>query len=639
MPSPPTIATMYVKALPSGSLEFQLLNVNVTSYHVEPVFAEDGITSQGASYRISGTCLFNSVDWEAFRAGMGAISTRLQYAQLRYPPPAVEKFLINLNSSTSSWGAPVIKLTGTEVLGANVVLGTFELSDDVAICEDINILSHRWVQGMSFDAAGHATRTVNGSIKVNRGTIQVVSTIAEDNSYADRKPWADIFRRAIRPYWIGNGWRREMQDFVYDQSSAVLVYQFVDKQYALDLPDGCRVGDMDFTYERNAQDAGVANVSVTVDLEGDLSFNGTDSEKTGNRRLIEAAIRLSQARIDASFKSVLITRMRVTERGLMSGYKIRFELDAMVFPSAAPQTGASPPLATVTALAFMVGRRFYVKRLTNPHVDPYGPLVTPLIQLGIEPSPAVQFVMQPHWFGNDISGSVCDSPLLMPSAYAEAHVGTPTFVDLSATSVTVTVVNDSAFMTSTVNTLFDGYQKLDQQQLGNNPDGYIQIVTRSHSSTQVEYDTGLIHVSPMYNDQLELSFQVRKPCVRVTERMEVTQANSPPARTMRAVRTGSLLISEDWKVSFGNFDAQGQRVYTGIYERVYELRDTGTANGFSSVNYSATGTVRVWHAPFDLVLPALGSLATNASQSSTVDAFGLSSTVGAYPVPAPTFVT
>jgi len=603
----PSAAVMYIKPQGASATESLLENVNIDAYSCEAVLAEDGVTPQGSRYHITGTCLVSVEDWSAYKTANGTNSSRMAYVRLPHPANALNK-IIDLTSGSSCIGGPFLKLTGTQVVGTNLVLVNWDAHDEIALC-DRNVVAHTWVQRTSLDQKGQVTRAVNGHIRVARSaTASTVTPPNQGSNVSATIPWADLFRRAVAPSWLGEGWRRESQDFAYDASSTALVYQFVDKQYLYNLPNGVRVGDMDFTYERNAQDAGIGHLTCTVDLEGDISLKSI-AGTTGNRRLVEAAVKLSKARINATYGNCIITRMRVTERGILSGFSIRFELEAQVFPASAPSGGEGA--VSIVPLAFMIGQRFTVTRTDTVAVDPYGPLVAPTAG-----GAATRYYMLPHWLNNLVNGMNCDGKT---TAFPSADDALLAEEVPAVGEVTVTVIADATGIDA-ITSQFAGQFSADQLQ----PppvDNYTQIIAHSLSHTKVEFDSGMCRLSTMYMTGADFVFQTRKPCVRVRERVEISQANSAPAKVFRPAPEGAFLYSETWDVAFGKFDAQGNRMFTGIYERTYQMYDGGENAGFFTQTIAGLPSYRAWNSASLRISPTLSAVATTASQEATETVF------------------
>lgn len=619
-----------------------LKNVSIDSYSYSPVMAHDGITVESTSVSISGTCIVtgSANTWATLRADLQRGSQRLSSATM----VTGGSNLIDLDSDTSNIGGPFLKLTATEVVGAaGLALVRFELYDTFPSCTDQPLLSHNWTQTMSMDQAGHATRTINGYLRAYRGKDGTMSVVpANATGWTGTTGYADFFRRPIIPDVPGYGWRRESQQFAYDQQSTGLIYQVVDKQHAYDLPDGVRVGDMEFSYERNIDNPGVANLTFSCDLEGDLSLtaitsgsvNGTSAAYTGNRYLLQSAIQLSKTRIDANFKGILITRLRVTEKNLLSGYAIRLEIDAQAYPT----TASGVPSTTVLGpIAYMVGQRFTITRTLSRTMDPYGPYVKPLLDPGEgEPPAAGAYYMVPHYIDNMLADFDCaeeGDPL--PKAQLTLFTGSNLYGNID-----IAVADDPDGITE-INAMFGGKYNDGQTQPPNESD-YTQIVSHNTSITHADYDSGLVRMSAMYLDKPDLVLQTRKPVVRVREHVEITASNTAPAKLLRPLPAGAHLVDEEWNVSFGKYDAQGQRSFTGMYDRTFAMYDAGgaSANGFSNQSSAFAGTVRAWAAPSGKISPTLTPTATNTAQANTVSVFGsMPSAAESYPVTGSTFVS
>jgi len=606
----------------AGGILHSFPRTNIESYSSEAVFADDGITPISSRYNISGTILMVEEDWTQVQYSLGVNATRCYSILLTN---GVQP-LIDFTAGTSNIGGPYLKLTGTQVMGGGgVVLARFEMNDEVSWCGTTAVLSHTWTQKFTLNEAQMLSRSVSGALKIRRSSSSTNQTypVASGNAWASVGPSADLYRLAIIPVSLGYGWRRKSQEFALDATSTILLYTVQDEQHLHDLPPEVRVGEMDFSYERSATDAGIGHVSVTVELEGSLALKNLMQSSVGglsggNRYLVSQAITLSKARIDANFSGTLITRMKVTENKLLSGFSIRFELDAMVFPTAT-EGNILYPLAT------MVGRFFEIRNgsdqckalLRQP--NPYGPAVEqglPTANRSVQ-----RWSMVPHYSGNGINGMNCggnSDPMPTASVFSYAEG------DADCSTTTVYIADQGAASTVAMNSAFDGKFKTEQTQYGADS-GFVGILAKSTVITHIHYDTGMVRLPTMYVNKPDVLIQVGKPFVTIKERTEIVRANNAPSRIMRPLAPQAFLISEDWNCNYGQFDAQGNRVCTAVYERVYGLYDEGTeeepnpsGNGFITQD----SKIRAWRAPFGVFLPPLTKSATDASQAPALSVLG-----------------
>jgi len=615
-----------------------LQNVNLEAYSCEPVLATDGMNPMFSKVAISGTAIVTDEDWDAIRIVMThssqrAVEVRLNYPSATFPQPD----LIRLESINSATGGPFVKLTGTQVAGGQLVLVRFEIEDQFAFC-DIPLVSHVFRQSFAIDAKGYSTRTLTGSATAYRGATGTNAAVATNATWQTTRPYADLFRRLLIPGLPGPiGWRRESQQFDYDDKNLTLSYTIVDRQTISSLPDNVRVGDMEFSYERSLDNPGVAMLSLSCDLEAGPELQEMKFDPQGGapttpiRHLVKIAVALANTRINASFSTIIIQRMKITESEMLSGIKIRFELEAMRFPSGDP--------TKILPLANMIGTRFLVVRNIPAQPDVYGAptyLYDPVA--GGNPTPLGPYAMVPHWVGMMLNGFDCEDP----------DVPQATLVNASFTNnfgpvyVNVGVGDDGV---DTMNSQFAGRYETAQNQPSDaehDDKFYAQIIPHSRSNTTADYDSGIVRLSTMYTDQPDLVLQVRKPQVLVSEHVEIVQANKAPEKSFRPMPAQSNLTQERWSVAYGRFDAQGNRMFTGIYDRQYSLFDAGasTDNGFITQNNAYTGNVRAWNSPTQTFNPSLTPTATLASQTTTASVINTAGTAAEerYSVPTTTFV-
>lgn len=605
---------------PYGGSTFTLLNVNIDAHSSEVVFAEDNMTPIGSRLSISGTALMSEETWTILRSKIQVNSSRMASVSMTYPS-SISK-LVDLTAGDSNIGGPFAKISATQVVGSSIALVRFEINDQQSLRQcNSPVVAHTWVQKMSLDAAGRVTRSINGALRIARSSTANDTEPAVFNNWASTSPVADLFRRAILPDVPGEGWRRDAQEFAYDQNSTALLYSITDKQYAYDLPDGVRVGDMDFTFERRAEDAGIGHCSFSCSLEGDLSLKNITGT-TGNRRLVEAAVQLSKTRINASYSTCIITRMRVTESNILSGFSIRLEVDADVFSD--DGSGAMVPLA------FMIGQSFTISRSTSRTLDAYGPLVV------VDEVPTA-YAMLPHYITNLLNGMTCAGVGdYMPTATLTTITGANSYGSVSVT------VTSSSEGTAATNAPFEGAFSASNYQFPVEPNTFSGIIAHQVAITRADYDSGICRLSPMYTDTTDYVFQTRKPSVIITEEAEAARNNNAPGKIFRPLPTGAYLLNDNANVSFGKYDAQGQRLFTGVYQRKYALYDAGgtTTNGFYTQTAPSGAALRAWAPPNETLLPTLSYTGTTASQSTGSDVFANATDAEAqYPVPAEDFVT
>ena len=591
-----------------------LANADLESYDASVVLADDQMTPVAERITAVISCVLDKASWVELEAFLKQFANRMLSVVL-YDNNNPSISLVNLLRTECSDGSPFVKVSAQEVMGSTLMLTRVEVTAERPVCSTRPILSHVWKQSMSVDEVGKLTRTIEGQIRAFRyapGTNYAIApnplSFAAMTGYAGI---ADLFRAALLPGVPAKAWRRISQSFVYDPTNTALQYTVTDKQFMHDVPDFVRVGDMDFTYERSAETAGIANCYFTCDLEADQNAVRGGAWGTGNRTLVEAAVKLSKTRINAAYSNVIITRMRVTEKGLLSGQSIRFELDAQMFPS---QTAAAA--GTIAPLAYMIGQQFTVVRSSGDNtVYPYGQAS----RVTVSGSDVFAWhYMQPHWVSDMINGMEnCGTTPSgnMPYALLYYEQG-----DISNTGTIQVVVGDTSF-TNDMNEVFDGKYSADLYQPPADDEEYATIVAHNVSLTNAGYKSGMVRLSPMYTTGADLVFQTQKPTVMVKERIEVARANIAPNKVFRPLPVGAFVVDEDWNVSYGKFDAQGQRMFIGTYERTYGLYDNGTSGRGFVTQTTLLGNVRAWGAPHQTLLPTIAKVATSASQATTSSVF------------------
>ena len=624
MPAAGTV--LDIKLQGAAAVEVRIRNIEVSSYSSEVVMDDDGMTPRGFKIQCQGTGLVPIEDWSALQAGLQGGNGRLLHAYIwnGNGTQATAPSILAVTKARSNDGGPYAKLSATQVIGTTTALVTFDIHTEESACvggqNESPLVSHTWVQTTSLDDAGYATRTVRGRLRVARAAnADGVLTPASNGSWNTRRPYADLFRRAVMPDVAGYGWRRISQEFAYDQTSLELHYAFTDKQHAHDLPDGVIVGDCNFSYERTAQDQGLANITFSADLTADIG-SAYRAGSTPNRTLVAAAVQLSRTRINANFKNIIVTRMRVEEREMMSRYAIRFEMEATVVPRSSTDT------AVILPLGEMIGQSFLVKRFDEAgsgqprFVDAYGPAVD--YTNGQVTTPLQTYAMVPHYIDNLLNGQDCDGtsenvPYATAMKFASANI-------YGAIDVTV---GSGISGIPAMNAPFDGTGYNEETKAMTQPaddaDGYTQMVGHSVSTSELHYASNFVRLTTMYMDGADFVFQIRKPKVRVVERIEVASVNKPPTRRFRPFPADAYVIREDWTVTGCKYDSQGQRIYSAIYEREIEIADSATgAGGFSTVTSTLIGGYRAWINPYGSLNATLVASATDTEQTITASALG-----------------
>lgn len=616
-------ATLTITA--NTGLTATLVNVFVDAYNCEPQYAGETTTVHSQRITVRGTAIVDAgqPNYLGFRTALRDGSGRCNSIQL----VAGGQTLVNALGGAAPndvRGWPTVHVETTEIVGTNTALLRFEIEHHQAFNESNTVSSHRWRQTMTVDAAGKVSRSVNGTITVNRATTGSALTLATNAAWSGKQAWADLFRNAIIPGVPGEGWRRESQEFAVDEAGTSMTYSFMDKRHTHDLPDGVLVGDVSCTYERGLTGlgSGTAIVTFTADLEGSPALKGI-SGTTPNRKLVEAAVQLARTRIDLNMKRTIVQRVRIEERELTTAYKIRFEMEAHVIAN------ASDSSSTIVPLAYEIGNEFTITRTEVREAPAYGAAQ----QIAGVPT---QYGMIPAYIGNIVDGmSTAGGSSAMPVASLFTITGANSFG-----AVNVIVVSGAAGVTA-MNAIFEGRFQNDQEQPSNDSDGYTRMIPQASSFTVSKYESGLVKMSPMYVAEPELVFQTKKPVVHVKERTETVRMNQAPPKVLRPLPTDAILMGEDWRVAFGRFDAQGNRAFTGIFEREFALYDDGTsAAGYATATAPSGAQLRRWAAPNLSVLPTLSPIATTGSQQTSGSVLvSPSDPKQAYSVPAETFVT
>ena len=596
-------------------VDYELPYANVTSYDQRPVYAEDNYTLNRYETTVQGSCVVSDATntftdlATKFRMGTG----RVDRVRVSVTASGGTEDLIDV-SYPDTMNGPLLHLTATEINGRQACLVTFAVQAATAYASDFAgsadpawpIISNRWTQRFSLDAAGLITRTVSGVVTCNLAATGTSSAVADTPLTGDitgKYPWADLFRRAIAP--VNNSsinFRRESQTFAYNEAGNQLIYEITDVQVRAQLPDGAFAGTSEFSYERTRQGLAWGVMRFSCELEGEAEGD--------TRALVNAAVQISLARLD--YSRCIIERMVLTELTLLKKAHIKLEIDAK-----SPAVDVNNPTGSLASvpMANVIGRFFTVSRSCDWKPDPYG-------NGGV-------FAM-PHWEVNPTSAK----PFTIPSgALAIADVIDALTVGCPIGVATITFVGPDTAMAAANAAIDVGPFSQPLAQYGAS-DGVVQSVEKQVSTTITDTDTGVHRLQVMYDQGADFLFQARKATADIVETTTLRKINSPPARVFRPMPAGFFLVKETWRVTHGDVDSSGNRTFTGVWERTTRAYDTG---GATSNGYATDGTYRRWWPPLNTVTAAYaqGYSPTDQLSSSSVLALPLSNAqtygTGAYP--------
>lgn len=541
-------------------------NVNISSYEWRPIYAEDGFTIIRYEVHVAGSGLI-SAETGTYQAlqniAIGGVGV-VDHVSLSCFTFEGSRTLFEFAHPDALRG-PLVTVNVTEISGIRAAICNFTVMAAVAYPGDIGtedvpypITSHRWISRFSLDAAGHITRTVSGTLVVNLGATATSHSPALGGTVGQvitKAPWADLFRRAILPVMtMAGNWRRESQTFAYNEAGNTLIYEITDSNARTALPDSSFTGSADFTYERNAATLSYATLKFNCELEGDV---------TGDvRHMIWSAVVLAQSRIN--FVRCKILRLVVTEQDMFKKAKIRFEIEALspaVGTDIVGVSNASVPLAQY------VGKFFGVSRTCPAYSDPYGPY------RGV--------AGVPHWYQNGTSAKL---NLNQPQTIAVSScIGVITDYCSPGTPTISIEIPDTELTAANADMLTGPFPTPVAQY---NDDLIVSSVDQAITSTSVNTQTRMHRLQTLYTEGSDFVFQVGKAVVTLEETTIIKRTNIPPVRTFRPIPSGFVVITDDWKVNFGEVDQGGNRTFIGVYTRTLRSYDGGgaTSNGYSTVS-------------------------------------------------------
>jgi hypothetical protein len=119
--------------------------------------------------------------------------------------------------------------------------------------------------------------------------------------------------------------------------------------------------------------------------------------------------------------------------------------------------------------------------------------------------------------------------------------------------------------------------------------------------------------------------------------------NQSPPKVLRPLPTNAYLVQDNWQVSWGQYDTQGNRLFSGIYTREYAMYDPGgsalATSGFDTQAAPSGANLRVWGAPYETVRPSFSPTSSTEAAGSVFAAAAAGDVPAQYEVPQEDFVT
>jgi hypothetical protein len=433
------------------------------------------------------------------------------------------------------------------------------------------------VAGLNSDKAGTTDNGLTGDFKRS----DIVTDWVGGASGAE---FPDQYRRFIS----GNlhlGFRRIRQEYAHDETRNTLVFDIVDQEYSRGIPAPARVGNCQFTFERE-MGSGTQMIGTKHFI---ASVKGDRFVTAG--ALLTLCIRLSQNRID--YVRDTIVKIRVTEENMLSENSITFEVLATATSAQEFTPNPNGEVGGSGGTGSLIDQSLLLKNILSPIATPNG---------------VFQFVpaVQSDAYGNSLIVRIT------PSAF-DNRSSTPTLGLVESSVSTYQLGEFKSVVYQFPRAYFDGPNP------GNDPYGlYIEKGSPavpfgpnsgdgSHNGTtgsgvpavanpplhskggkKIEVSSNIIVVPSTCADGKPRLFQIGSPVVMETEFLDGARKNEPPERTFNDQTSGSALIRASYNITSGVPDMNGNRVMVAGYDRTTIVTSQGDfgATGASATNPS-----------------------------------------------------
>jgi hypothetical protein len=539
--------------------------VTVESYAATPVYADDGISKKAFRHSLRGTAIIRERTEAEFFAtinratdAFGPVGEALYVASDAYTSGDDLLYVFDPGTDTATTiGFPRADITVNRVAGTLAAFVGFSIEWETAVAApdtaESSVLTHWWSQQWSQDEVGLWSWTVNGELVVS------LEALGAGDEFSTNP---DAFRELVYPRLPPN-FRHEASQFAVSPSGDALIYSITAKEHARPIPSPARRGKASFTWRRDAGSAAsLLGIKVfEAELEGDAN--------AGRNELLAAAVRTSLNRIVWGGPGAdRIISVEVTEDDAFSRNIVRLSVVAQAIGSAVPFT------------------------ITNPVTRQRVSLGTPLVGAldGLDPA------RRPNAYGAALVRGVRRGIVGTYEAVSKAE-----YEGAAGAAEQVYTYDDAGVGTILTTPVVGGAET--------------DFITKEHGDAQYQRVTAQEAVSPVYNRHLFLPadpafpaipIQRSAPLVRIYSRVTMVRLRKAPEKIFLAVPEGGVVKFEDWKVELGGLDANNNRTFVAVFERVVELSTTATNGGVfptQSVSIPGFGTV-----PFTSFTPSFMAL-------------------------------
>lgn len=514
-------------------------------------------------------------------------------------------------------GGPFFRANVTQITGTNCLLVNFSCEWSDSADSPNAIRSFYCTSSFSIDEVGNTTIRKRGSLKIKAVNLLPLNNTnpaplntdragsSNTGGYTGDQYRSDVVTDFITSQGLGNGavpdlyrrfvsgnlypgFRRIKQEYAVDESRTTLIFDIVDQEYTRGLPAPARVGNCQFTFERE-----MGNGTQMIGTKHFVASVKGDKFVTAGA-LLTLCIRLSQNRID--YLSDLIVKIRVTEENMLTENAITFEVVATA-TSEQDFNASATQGETSAGNTSLIDQSLLLKNILSP---------ISLAQGTFQFVPAVQ----PEAYGNAMIIR------LTPAAYDHQSIpslGSPNMTLPTTKQLGVEDMQPVVYLfprgwfdaaegqvgSDQINQYIgkgtpavpSGPNKgdLDKNKRENGKPKTPNPSLHSKGGKKVEVKSNIILVPATCPKGKPAVFQISGPVVVETEFIDGARKNEPPERLLADKTSGAVVTSVGYNVTSGHPDMNGNRVLVAGYDRTTVTACPGDFNsetGISATNPS-----------------------------------------------------
>lgn len=528
---------------------FKWTQLSIKSYRSEATYASDNVTLESTRHEINATALLHS-------ATESGLTTLIENARSLLTRQAKALVVKNGSATTVNIGAggdehnetPRCEFTIQEIAGAITAIVAFRIiwHNFEEVGSEINtndVMSHWWTQTFTLEDSGNLSLVVSGVLRVRRDAgSEGASPLLGANP--------DRYRRLIMPT-PPQGFRHKRAVFATDETGARLAYTIEYQEYPRELPGPAKRGRGRFSWRRSLE-GGPGMLGIKVfdgELEGDKDASPTS--------LLAQLLFASMNRIIyVGTGADIILEIEVREEDIFNANIIGLRVVARGTGNAA------------NAVAGTLGFN----------------LLQPIVGEDAQ-HPTAPYEM-PNAYGAALIQSVRRELTVPGKAYTDADFPKAATEDIAAEDVETYEIPDVVFEGIAPGEIIRPGLVKPQQTHEDFPYLEVRIMERLQSKT---------HMVALKSQSLtgkSLPYQTEKPTVLIISEYHFIRQNAAPIPQFLAPPPGSILIEESGHVSPGDIDANNNRLFNGVFNRIVEVLDSGQLVGGAAA--PGSGGAPIW---------------------------------------------